>query len=172
LLASHPVGAVLRNLERVPDLERGDATGGQRWVQLDPHEGAILGRFEGASDGLTAGRSDGLDTIENKASTKATCRKARVGGIQQGTTAVVSKKILVELQPDVAQRIRRAVCVTDRFATGDRVRRRVERDGDRIVHALLPVRRPWPAGSFTQQRRCGKLEAPEWRSVSARGGQR
>ena len=44
LFASHAIGAVLRHLERVADLERRDASRRKRAAQIDAHRGAVLRR--------------------------------------------------------------------------------------------------------------------------------
>src|SRR5207245_5032465 len=59
--------------------------------------------------------------------------------VQEGATAVRFVNVLVQLQPEVVQRVGGVVGVAQGLRAGDRVRRGVQRGPDRVVGALLPV---------------------------------
>jgi len=66
--------------------------------------------------------------------------------VRAALEGVVPEPVLVELQPDVAERIRRVVRIGDRLRTRDAPRVFVEADLDPVVGALLPVLRAGCAG--------------------------
>ncbi len=106
----------------------------ERLRQIDPHHRVVdLGRDRRAVHRHVAQLVAALEVAH---------APARVRGEERRAFAAVPEEILVELQPDEPQRVGRVVRVADGHRAVDRPRRRVERRRDRVVGALLPVRRP------------------------------
>src|SRR5213076_1824666 len=88
-------------------------------------------------------------------------REPGVGRVQGGATAVRFVNVLVQLQPEVVQRVGGVVGVAQGLRAGDRVRRGVQRGPDRVVGALLPVSRSRRARALSHLVRCREGEPPE-----------
>ena len=131
-VATHAVGAVLGDVERVlhADGDRSPARR-ERRVEIDAHHRVVHLADGGAAVDLEAG--------EVVAAAEAAHAPARLGGEERRPLAARTIQVLVELQPDEPQRVGRIVRVTNAHAAVDRARRGVERRGDGIVGALLPV---------------------------------
>ena len=63
----------------------------------------------------------------------------------EGATGIVAVAVLVQLQPQHVQRVGAVVGVADHFAAVELAAGRIERGGDAVVGAVLPVRRPGQA---------------------------
>src|SRR5205807_1097746 len=108
-------------------------------------------------------------------------REAGVGRIDRRAAARRPIDVLVELEPEVGQRVGGVVGVVDRLAARDRVRGGIERRADGVVGALLPVAGPRAARALAQQGRRREREPAKWgrvphlrreRGSSAGGGRR
>src|SRR5207247_2020049 len=93
-------------------------------------------------------------------------REPGVGWVQGGAPAVRLVNVLVQLQPEVVQRIGGVVGVAQGLRAGDRVRRGVQRRPDRVVGALLPVSRSRRARALADQVGRGECEVSERRRVA------
>src|SRR6185369_4705952 len=99
--------------------------------EIDPPHGVVDVEGRGASVDLQA-----LDVV---APTEAAYSPAGVSGKEHGALAAGAIQVLVELQPDESQAVGRVVAVPDRDRAADTLLRRVQRRGNRVVGALLPV---------------------------------
>ena len=170
VLPAHAVGAVLGDLEGEGELHRDRSAGRQRTVEIGPEHGAVRGRRERRAPQRRVAVSrlrsaDRAQVGDRVAALKAARRPAGVRGVDEAPAAVLAVDVLVRLKPHVAQAVGRVIGVADRLLPRHRVRPRIERRADRIVHALLPVARPGctGAGAIFVRRRQG--EPPERRGV-------
>ena len=157
-LAAHAVGPMLRHLEAVRELQGDVLSRRQRPIELGPHHRAVHGGGERRPADRLSEALEGPDVFDRVAPFEALAREPGVGRIERRAPAVRAVDVLVELEPEVGQRIGGVVAVPDRLAAGDHVCGGVEAGADRVVGALLPVARPGAPGALAQQGRGGERE--------------
>ena len=133
-VAAHAVGAVLGNDERVLHADgracrRAAASGASRSMRI-----IVSSVLPTTPRPLTCEARDVVAAL------KSADAPARIAGKQRRAFAAVPVEILVELQPDEAKGVGRIVGVANADGAANRLRGRVERRGDGVVGALLPVR--------------------------------
>ena len=84
--------------------------------------------------------------------------------------ALAVEQVLVELEPHVAEGVRRVVRVADPLLAPQRSGARIERRADDVIGALLPVLRPRHPAAGADAVRRGQLEPPKHRGVRGAGG--
>src|SRR5207249_3219948 len=142
LLAAHPVRAVLGDFKRVCQLERGGLARGQRSIELRPRERAVHAGRERRPTRRLPEALHRADVLNRVSALEPATREAGVGRIDRRAAARRPIDVLVELEPEVGQRVGGVVGVVDRLAARDRVRGGIERRADGVVGALLPVAGP------------------------------
>ena len=105
--------------------------GSKRRVEVDAHHGVVDLADDSAPVDLQAG-----DVVS---AAEAANPPARVGGEQRAPFAAGSIEILIQLDPDESERVGRVVGVADADRPANRATAGVERGGDGVVGALLPV---------------------------------
>ncbi len=141
--------------------------------EVHPHDGAVhqiveLGR--GARGTAARGRGRGLRHLEDPYATFRTARPEPAPGIEDpGAPSLAVERVLLEVQPQVAEGIRRVVGVGNPLLAPDRAGRRVERGANDVVHPLLPVVGPRRAAAGADRVGRGQLEPPEGRRIGGAG---
>ena len=155
--------------------------GAQRLRQINAHHGVVHCGAQRPTRGI-AYRTDfvpvftvlkGLMTSHRRkaqtvALADAIAARARIGGhFGAARDGAVFENILIELQPDVGERIRRTIHIGDALGSDQSVTLLVQLDLDAIVRALLPVLCSWCARGGTS-RSCGGQQGLELRETQVR----
>src|SRR5205809_7913557 len=108
----HAVGAVLGDLERVSELEARHLPRPERPVEIHTHHRAVQGGGERRLARLPARAPppDRPDVGDRVPALEPAARETRIRRVDGGATAVGAVNVLVELQPQIAERVRRLVC--------------------------------------------------------------
>ena len=149
-VAAHPVGTVLRHQEVIGNVERGALPRRQRLGEEDLGHRLVVTRLHRHPTARRAGlRPSGhlLHLVEDVAALEAARAEARVLRVDVGVERVRLEGVLLGLQPDVGERVRRVVGVAERHRRLDALGGGVERRGDVIVGAVLPVAHAGPAAA-------------------------
>ncbi len=89
--------------------------------------------------------------------------------IQLVGDTIRSAQILLDEQPEIGECIGRTIGVVNTLASTELVARRIERRGDLVIDALLPVLRAWPSATRTNIVRSGEIERAERGAVGDLG---
>ena len=168
-VVAHASGALRRHAE-VPGKVEIDRGPRREWrEQIDAHRRAV--------DRPPRAPSGDARRIEHEPAGEALTGEVE-GGAEEGERRLVEQisntgrraDVLLEVQPEIRQRVGAVVRVVDRLASAQLVARWIERRRDAIVGALLPVARAGPTGPAPVLVRCGQRQRPERRAVGYAGG--
>jgi hypothetical protein len=87
-------------------------------------------------------RDDLIEPVDHVAALEASRTEPRVRRKDKRVERSALERVLLDLEPDEAKRVRRIVRVAKRHLAVQRLRGRVERSVKIVVGALLPVFRP------------------------------
>src|SRR5204862_302277 len=123
--------------------------GRQRSIELRPHDRAVHAGRERRPTRRLPEALHRANVLNRVSALEPATREAGVGRIDRRAAARRPIDVLVELEPEVGQRVGGVVGVVDRLAARDRVRGGIERRADGVVGALLPVAGPRAARPAT-----------------------
>ena len=137
-VAPHAVGAVLGNVEVPRDVERRRLSRRERRGQVRFHDRAFDARLERNARALRAlcRAGDLIEAVDEVTALEIARAEARLRREDVRVERPVLERVLLDLKPDEAQRVRRVVGVTKRHLAAQRFRGGVERAVEVIVGAL------------------------------------
>ena len=119
--------------------------------------------------GVFLPRDDLVEAVDDVAALEVARAEARVGREDERVERAVLERVLLDLEPDEAQRVGRVVRVAQRHLAVQRLRRRIERAVEIVVGALLPVLRSGRARAAAIDVAGRKIERREHRRVADTG---
>ncbi len=161
-VAAHPIRAVHRHLKMPGDVEHRGGPGCQRLGQVRFELRAFRQRMQGHSRSTSALHSlaDEIEVIDLVAAVEAPPAESRLLRKDQRVQRVGLERVLLDLEPDEPQGVRRMVGIAKMHLARQRVACRIQRRADVIVSAVLPVagaRHPGGRSKLVSRRK------PQWR---------
>ena len=138
-------------------VERGRLARREWFAEIDARHGLVEMRVHlHAFLGRTRGANQLIELFKHIAAFKSARAKARVLREDERVERVILERVLLGLQPDVRERIRRIVGVLQYEFSMERFRTGIQRRFKIVVGAILPVLRTGSAAARTKRIRRGQ----------------